>query len=121
MGLKETLQKGASTAFKALGNLKIDGTFMSSDTVYNPTTGTVSDKGSSYTVSMVRSYFSKYEDSKQDNAPRIGDFKLKVLSSDIPDPKLIDKVVIDDVTFNIIGFIIDPADAVYEFHTRAIQ
>ena len=121
MGLKETINKGAANAFKALGNLKISGVFYSSDTDYDPTSGIASDTNVRYNIKTIRSQFSKFEDSKLDSAPRKGDFKLLVLSSEIPNPKLIDKVDIDGTTFNIIGFTIDPADAVYEFHTRAIQ
>ena len=121
MGLKNTLQRAVSGAFDALGDIKFVGVFYSSNAGYNPSSGAVSNTEVKYRVHTIRSLFGKYEDTKSDSAPRHGDFKLLVLAREIPNPKLIDKVQIDGVDFNIIGFTIDPADAMYVFHTRGIQ
>lgn len=120
MGLKETIQAGALSAFAALGNLKIEGVFHSVNKSYNATTGAVSETTTSTPVSMIRSDFSKGELSKEYNPDiRKGDFKFMVLGGDVIDPNLVDHIVSGGITYSIIGIEIDPADAVYEFHVRA--
>jgi hypothetical protein len=120
MGLKETVKAGAAAAFKALGNLKIPATFYSvTATGYNPTTGASTETVTSVTVDVIRSEYSKEEMLwSEHDRPNKGEFKLMVLADDIDDPKLIDYVVMNGRTYDIVEIKIDPADAVYEFGVK---
>lgn len=120
MGLKEDIHAGVATAFKALGNLKIDCVFNTVISTYDPLTGDVNSSYTASPVKAIRSDFSMSEKIKTYNPDlKFGDFKLLVQSSEIPDPNLIDNIYISGKKHNIIGVSIDPADAMYEFHVRA--
>jgi len=120
MGLREVAKAAAQQAFKAVGNIKTPCVFSSSNLSYDTVSGVTSDNPVTFKVDAIRIEYDKHESNKEYHAD-LADFKLLVIVDDISDAKLIDKVNMSGVDYDIVGITKDPADAVYEFHTKAIR
>lgn len=120
MGLREVAIQAANTAFAAADNLKIPCVFIATKPGYDAATGEVTDSGEEYSIKAIRAEYDERE-SKLEYHSNDNFFKLLVLASGLPNAKLIDKVNIDGIIHDIVGFKTDPATAVYEFKTKAVS
>ena len=120
MGLRETFQSGAASVISAFGNVAVTGlAYHSLGTYsYNATTGMQTESGA---VNTTITYIPDEIQSKeiQDRNIKITDRKLLVANTDISvTPKVGDYVTIDGVKYNVVDWLTDPAEALYEIFVR---
>ena len=119
-GLQEAFRNAAAAAFAAVGDIKETAIFRSktnANPVFNPTTDTISDAYSDYSVNIVPSgYNSKEADG---HTVLITDEKAKILVDDLSvDPKRNDQLVRNSVVWEVVNIHKDPADAVWTLQIR---
>jgi len=126
MGLKEAFKKAAVAAFNAAGNLKEDVTYRSKTSgsaAYTPSTGTVADPYTDYSVEML---FTEFEQTQIDGQVILPTDEMAMIPVDnlTPVPKLNDLIVrVDEngsnYTCEVQGpYQKDAARALYVLHTR---
>ena len=114
MGLRETFKKAAQTAISAIGNVAVSVTYVSitGDAVYNPVTGVVTEKSTSYSVNMM------FDENLAEDIKNIAidiNEKLGYIAVDdlTPTPKTDDRITIDSVNWAVTEVRTDPADALW--------
>ena len=118
MGLAAAFRDAAAAAFKAAGDVKIAATFKKlSGSVYNPTTGDVTESTSSVDLEVIRVETSS-EDKIGDHLDSVSGVYL-VLASDISGitPESDDILVVDGESKTILDVLADPVKAVWEIGT----
>lgn len=120
MGLKEAFKAAAQTAFTAASNVKKTVTYRSKSSTnptYTPSSATVSDSYSEYSIQVI---CEDYNSREIDNQTVLStDLKVLIPVDNVNfTPKINDTIVIDDIVWEIIGIHKDPADALYTFHSR---
>jgi hypothetical protein len=121
MDLRKTVQKAAEQAFKALGSLALDATFVHvKSSNYNASTGEVDKDIEPTSIRVIRSEYSKSETVWEsfDRANK-GEFKFLALADSVINPNLVDYIIVDEVEYEVVKFTSDPAVAMYEFHVKA--
>ena len=120
MGLKETFQNAAESIIDAFGNVATTslayhslGTFS-----YNATTGANTESGDTDTT--IKTIFDEINSSEiQDRDILATDRKLLVANKDISvTPKVGDYVTISSDKWNVVDWVTDPAEALYEIFIR---
>jgi hypothetical protein len=119
MGLKETFQNAAEVIVNGFGNVANSLSYHSLGTFsYAPTTGALTESGDS-DVTITAIYDEIKSEEIQDRNIKMTDRKLLVANNDISvTPKVNDYVTIDGVQYNVVDFISDPAEALYEIYVR---
>jgi hypothetical protein len=125
MGMKEAFKAAAQTAFSAAGNVKKSVTYRSKSNknpTYTPSTNTVTDRYTDYTVNMI---FESYISREIDNRTVLATDQKALIPVDnlTPTPKINDEVIVDkgettEVNWDIVHIHKDPADALYTFQIR---
>lgn len=113
MGLKETFKSAAVSIVSAFGNVGKSVTYKSSgNSTYAPSTGTVTDTQTSYTVTAIVDE-NIMKDMK--NIPVHDEEKLVYIpySNLTPTPVIGDEITIDSVDWRVKAVNIDPADALW--------
>jgi hypothetical protein len=120
-GLKEAFRNAAAAAFAAADDVKEEVVLRvkaSSNPSYTPSSDTISDSYTDYTVNAIPSGY----DSREVNGRTIldTDEKIKILVADITNitPKRTDQIVRDSVVWEIENVHKDPADAVWTLQVR---
>ena len=120
MGLKETFQNAAQTCVSAFGNVAESGVaYHSLGTFsYVAATGVSTESGSVDTTIKVI-YDEIKSEEIQDRDIKMTDRKLLVANNDISvTPKVGDYVTIDSVRYNVVDWLTDPAEALFEIFVR---
>lgn len=119
MGLRETMQQAAVTAFNIAGNIKESVSYRSktSNPTYNPTTGAVSDPYTDYTVSMI---FTKTKKEEIDNQAIMSNDEWALIPqlNLTPTPKENDLIIRNSISYNIVKIGTDPAGALWKLLIR---
>lgn len=122
MGLADTIQKAAQTAFKAIGDIPLTCTYTSVGTPsYNPTTGAVTSSDTDYTgLKIVFEDFNPREINDAAGIILATDKKATIPNADLtPTPKLSDCITdADSKKWYIKDILIDPARALWLFQVR---
>jgi len=120
MALKETFQNAAENIIDSFGNVATTGlAYHSLGTFsYNPATGTNTESG--HTNTTIKTIFDDINSSEiQDRDILATDRKLLVANKDISvTPKVGDYVTISSDKWNVVDFLTDPAEALYEVFVR---
>ena len=114
MGLKETFKKAAQTGMSAIGNVAIAVTYVSitAQASYNPVTGTVTEKSTSYSVNMM--FDRNLAEDIKNIAIDINEKLAYIAVDDLtPTPKTDDRITIDSVSWSVTEVLTDPADALW--------
>lgn len=123
MGLKSTVQKLVGTAFNAVGDLveTVDYTHEGQEPDYDTTTGLVVSDSATVTLA-VRAIFTPFNKSDKRLPTALvhvglpGDQLVLVPGVDISiSPTTGDKIVKDDDTWLVKGFVRDPAEGLWKF------
>lgn len=120
MTMKAAFQKAAEKAFAAAGDLRTTVTYRSKNSgsaTYTPSTGAVSDSYSSYTIKVI---LADYTITERDGKTVLSTDRKAIIpvSKLTPTPKTNDIIVIDDVSWDVVGYKKDPADALYTIQIR---
>jgi len=120
MGLKSVFQNAAAAVVSGFGDVASSGVaYHSLGTFsYNATTGVSTESGSVDTTIKVI-YDEIKSEEIQDRDIKMTDRKLLVANNDISvTPKVGDYVTIDGVKFNVIDYLVDPAEALFVIFAR---
>lgn len=119
MGIQETFKTMAKTIFTALGNVASAATYTSVGIKrYNTTTGGTTSTDIAYSVEMIFDNFSSYN---VDGRTILATDKKALIPVDNLTPSPVirrDTISISGVTWEIIGELGDPAEAMHIFHIR---
>lgn len=122
MGLSETIQKAATTAFKAIGNIPLVSTYTSKGTpVYNPTTGAYTSTDTDYTgLKILFEDFTAREITEAGGAILSTDQKARIPNLSLtPTPKITDYIITsENKQWTVQNIMLDPAKALWVFQTR---
>ncbi len=123
MGLRETVQKAAVTAFKAVGNIPLTSTYTSVDPTptYNTTTGTYDDTDTDYTgLKVLYEDYTAAEISEAGGAILSTDIKASIPNLNLtPTPKITDKITdSNSIVWTVHNVYLDAASALYIFQCR---
>lgn len=120
MGLRSLIQNATRTAFNAIGDIPVTATYhhTSWGDDFDPATGMREDTGTDESVSIVLMDFMQREDVVDAFEPgdKRGLLRQADLAGGVPD--LDDYLVVSGVTWHIIAFSSDPADATWTLHLR---
>lgn len=114
MGLKETFQKAAQIAMKVSGNIPIPVTYrsISSDAVYDPTLGEVTEYEIAYKVDML--FDENLNEDIKNIAIDINEKLGYIAMLDLPvEPKTDDRIEIYYIEWSVTEVHIDPANALW--------
>ena len=119
MGLKSVFQNAAEAVIDAFGDLGNTLTYHSVGTfAYNATTGGQTESGGS-DITITAIYDEIKSEEIQDRDIKMTDRKLLVANNDISvTPKVGDYVTISSEQYNVVDFLTDPAEALYEIFVR---
>jgi len=119
MGLQSVFQDAAETIINAFDDLGNSLAYHSLGTFsYNATTGVNTETGSS-NITITAIYDQIKSEEIQDRDIKMTDRKLLVANNDISvTPKVGDYVTISSERYNVVDFVTDPAQALYELFIR---
>lgn len=120
MGLRETIAKAAQTAVAAVGNVAVEGTYLSfTSTTYDASAGVQTPVYS--TVAGVKMVFTTFT-LKEIDGQKVRDKDKKALISRLDlgatIPATEDRILVSSVYWNVQGSMTDPADALWRLHIR---
>lgn len=117
MALNTDLQNIVGDVFTALSDLNTSCTYRSKSGSYAPGTGVVTDSSTTETVNAI---LTSFEQRDIDGLNVHGsDRKALIPNAEIiVDPVAADEMVINSVTWNVIGVKVDPALALWILHLR---
>jgi hypothetical protein len=122
MGLANTIQKAAQTAFKAIGDIPLTCTYTSvGASIYDPQTGGYDSTDTPYTgLKIVFEDFNPKEVNDAGGAILATDRKASIPNINLtPTPKITDFITdSDSVQWSIKDVLIDPARALWLFQVR---
>jgi hypothetical protein len=123
MSLKTAIQDAVASVLSAVGDIAVSCTFHSMGTMtYNTTTGAYTEAdGTNVTISAILTDFEAQYIDNQIILPT--DRQALVAASELSDvsPKPGDYITISTERWNVVSFQLDPADALYSFHIRAMR
>ena len=118
MGLQATFKAAAETIFTALDDIPQPVTYTSTGVkAYDPATGAVTSTDATYTVYMV---FDSYSRREIDNQAVLSTDMMAMVPVDslTPSPTLRDTIAYNGATWQIVGIVTDPAEALWVFQIR---
>ena len=119
MGLQEVFKTAAQTIFTAFGNIATAATYTSVGIQsYNTTTGANTSTDTAYAVDMIFDEFTSYD---IDNVSILMTDKKAMIPVENLTPTPVirrDTITKDNITWEIIGEMGDPAEALYIFQIR---
>ena len=122
MGLAETVQSAAKTAFKVIGNIPLTCTFTSKGTpVYNVTTGAYTSTDTDYTgLSILFEDYTAREVMEAGGVILATDQKVSIPNLNLtPTPKISDYIITsENKKWTIYDVLIDPARALWIMQIR---
>lgn len=119
MSLRATLAKAVGSAFTALGDIVLSGTYRRTSSTYNPATGANVVTNTDYTVPMVLTKYDSFEVDRQSVLSTDRKCIVRQAAMSVTPNIATDKVIAESKTYNIIRVTQDPAAATYTLQLRS--